>query len=104
LHLAQARIARSARTINVGSLRPAIVLYNEQHPFGEEIASIQPSDLRKKPDMLIIIGTSLQVHGVKKLVKEFAKGVHLHASTLKYKKGKGKVVFVNRSARVGGPN
>jgi NAD-dependent histone deacetylase SIR2 len=32
--------------------------------------------LSKKPDLLIVMGTSLKVHGLKKLVKEFAKAVH----------------------------
>jgi NAD-dependent histone deacetylase SIR2 len=97
--LAEARIARSARTIKVGSLRPAIVLYDEPHPLGDDIATIQSADLARKPDMLIIMGTSLKVHGLKKLVKEFAKTVHSVApsSPVKAKKWLGKVVFVNRT-------
>ncbi|KAJ6503315.1 DHS-like NAD/FAD-binding domain-containing protein [Mycena vitilis] len=96
---AEARIARSARSIKVGSLRPAIVLYDEPHPLGDDIATIQTADLARKPDMLIIMGTSLKVHGLKKLVKEFAKTVHSLApsSPSKAKKWSGKVVFVNRT-------
>ncbi|KAJ7925995.1 DHS-like NAD/FAD-binding domain-containing protein [Mycena leptocephala] len=99
LERAEARIARSARTIKVGSLRPAIVLYDEPHPLGDDIATIQSADLARKPDMLIIMGTSLKVHGLKKLVKEFAKTVHSVApsSPVKAKKWLGKVVFVNRT-------
>ncbi|KAJ7361521.1 DHS-like NAD/FAD-binding domain-containing protein [Mycena albidolilacea] len=99
LERAEARIARSARTIKVGSLRPAIVLYDEPHPLGDDIATIQSADLSRKPDMLIIMGTSLKVHGLKKLVKEFAKTVHSLApsSPAKAKKWVGKVVFVNRT-------
>ncbi|KAJ7651732.1 DHS-like NAD/FAD-binding domain-containing protein [Mycena polygramma] len=99
LQRAEARIARSARSIKVGSLRPAIVLYDEPHPLGDDIATIQTADLARKPDMLIIMGTSLKVHGLKKLVKEFAKTVHSLApsSPSKAKKWSGKVVFVNRT-------
>ncbi|KAJ7446437.1 DHS-like NAD/FAD-binding domain-containing protein [Mycena galericulata] len=99
LERAQARIARSARTIKVGSLRPAIVLYDEPHPLGDDIGTIQSADLARKPDMLIIMGTSLKVHGLKKLVKEFAKTVHSAApsSPSNAKKWSGKVVFVNRT-------
>ncbi|KAF7307102.1 HST3 protein [Mycena indigotica] len=97
---AKARAARSARTIKVGSLRPAIVLYDEPHPLGDEIGLIQSSDLTRKPDMLIIMGTSLKVHGLKKLVKEFARTVHGHSTDSpkpNSKKHAGKVIFVNRT-------
>lgn len=89
--LADARVARSARPLKVGTLRPCIVLYDEPHPLGEDIGAIETADLGKKPDMLIIMGTSLKVHGLKKLVKEFAHAVHEHKS------GGGKVVFVNKT-------
>ncbi|KAK0466439.1 DHS-like NAD/FAD-binding domain-containing protein [Desarmillaria tabescens] len=98
-----ARVARSARATRVGSLRPAIVLYDEPHPLGDDIGSIQTSDVNRKPDMLIIMGTSLKVHGLKKLVKDFAKAVHAHSSAPSTSSGKakrwaGKVVFVNKTA------
>jgi len=53
--------------------------------------------------MLIIMGTSLKVHGLKKLVKEFAKAVHAQSSsassgTSRQKSWAGKVVFVNKTA------
>ncbi|CAK5280299.1 unnamed protein product [Mycena citricolor] len=97
LNRAEARAARSARTIKVGQLRPAIVLYDEPHPLGDEIGIIQTADLSRKPDMLIIMGTSLKVHGLKKLVKEFAKTVHGSSTPENGKKWAGKVVFVNRT-------
>ena len=46
-------------------------------------------DLRLGPDCLLILGTSLKVHGLKNLVKEFARAVH--------SKKDGKVIFVNLS-------
>jgi NAD+-dependent protein deacetylase SIR2 len=117
-HVAEARQARSARALKVGTLRPAIVLYDEPHPLGDDIGTIQTADLTRKPDMLIIMGTSLKVHGFKKLVKEFAKVVHESPSaaaspsepssslnspskTPNKKTAKnwaGKVVFVNKTA------
>ena len=63
--------------------------------------------MSRKPDMLIIMGTSLKVHGFKKLVKDFAKAVHESApspavaSTSTPKNAKafaGKVIFVNKTA------
>ncbi|KAH9950894.1 DHS-like NAD/FAD-binding domain-containing protein [Amylocystis lapponica] len=76
------RVARAARALKVGTLRPAIVLYDEPHPLGDDIGSMQSADIARKPDMLIIMGTSLKVHGLKKLVKDFARTV----------------VFVNKTA------
>ncbi|KIK67958.1 hypothetical protein GYMLUDRAFT_92618 [Collybiopsis luxurians FD-317 M1] len=108
LQRSNARIARSARALRVGSLRPAIVLYDEPHPLGDEIGVVQGLDVARKPDMLIIMGTSLKVHGLKKLVKDFAKAVHTHKSsssstppkTTKSSSAKafaGKVIFVNKT-------
>lgn len=77
---------RSARALPVGSLRPSIVLYDEPHPLGEEIGNLQAYDLGRKPDLLLVMGTSLKVHGLKRVVREFAKAVHA--------KG-GLVVFIN---------
>lgn len=92
----------------MGKLRPAIVLYDEPHPLGDDIGSIQSADIARKPDMLIIMGTSLKVHGFKKLVKDFARIVHESApptaasagSPLKKnaKSFAGKVIFVNKTA------
>ncbi|GJJ09792.1 hypothetical protein Clacol_004016 [Clathrus columnatus] len=85
------RRARSARALKIGTLRPAIVLYDESHPLGDDIGTIQTSDLKRKPDLLIIMGTSLKVHGLRKLVKEFTRVVHEHKSE------SGKVIFVNKT-------
>ena len=78
---------RAARALPVGTLRPSIVLYDENHPLGEQIGDLQVFDLFRKPDLLLIMGTSLKVHGLKRVVREFAKAVHA-------KKG-GLVVFIN---------
>ena len=80
---------RGKRGTAVGRLRPNIVLYGEEHPSADLLSSITTHDLGLAPDVLLILGTSLRVHGLKILVKEFAKAVHAKAG------GKGKVIFVN---------
>ena len=80
------RVSRKARALPVGTLRPSIVLYDEPHPLGEEIGNLQAYDLGRSPDILLVMGTSLKVHGLKKVVKAFAKAVHARD---------GKVIFVN---------
>lgn len=60
-----------------GFLRPNIVLYGENHPSCEFIAQGLNLDiLRGRPDFFIIMGTSLKVDGVKKVVKQISKQVH----------------------------
>ncbi|KAJ9060969.1 NAD-dependent deacetylase hst3, variant 2 [Entomophthora muscae] len=89
IDIQQQRASSGKRTNSSGTLRPDIVLYNEPHPMGEVIGKLQCHDLRKRPDFLLIMGTSLKIPGCKKLVKEAAKIVH----NFKH----GKVVFVNLS-------
>ncbi|RSH86793.1 uncharacterized protein EHS24_005065 [Apiotrichum porosum] len=83
------RLSRSARATPIGSLRPSIVLYDEPHPLGDQIGELQTHDMRRGPDVLLIMGTSLKVHGLKRLVKDFARVVH---------DKKGIVVFVNATS------
>ena len=81
-----ARQEKGKRALGVGKLRPDIVLYGEEHPQSDLISPIVQHDLSAGPDLLLVLGTSLRVHGLKVMVKEFAKAVH--------NKG-GKVVFIN---------
>ena len=85
----QERRDRGKRGMKIGTLRPNIVLYGEEHPAASAISDITTNDLSFAPDVLLILGTSLHVHGLKVLVKEFAKAVHARAG------GKGKVIYVN---------
>lgn len=85
----QGRRDRGKRGTKIGTLRPNIVLYGEEHPAANAVSLITTNDLSFAPDVLLILGTSLHVHGLKVLVKEFAKAVHARAG------GKGKVIFVN---------
>lgn len=70
------RLARSARPIKSGVLLPDLVLYDQPHPGGDDIATIQGRDLAKRPECLVVMGTSLKVVGVKRLVKDFIKSIH----------------------------
>ena len=83
------RMAMGKRAISTGIYRPDIVLYNEPHPEGEEISSILTADLAKHPDALLVIGTSLKVAGIKKLVKDVAREVKLSS---------GPVIYINKTS------
>lgn len=85
----QDRQDRGKRGTKIGTLRPNVVLYGEEHPSADAVGKITASDLTMSPDVLLILGTSLHVHGLKTMVREFAKAVHAKTG------GKGKVVFVN---------
>ncbi|KAI2641329.1 DHS-like NAD/FAD-binding domain-containing protein [Xylaria nigripes] len=83
-----ARLEKGKRALSIGKLRPDVVLYGEEHPQSDLISPIVQHDLAAGPDLLLVLGTSLRVHGLKVMVKEFAKAVHT--------KG-GKVIFINFS-------
>lgn len=64
------------RSKGIGLLRPKIILYNEIHPDGDEIASIINYDIKsKKIDCLMIVGTTLEIPGVRNLVKGIIKNM-----------------------------
>lgn len=83
-----AREERGKRALGVGKLRPDIVLYGEEHPSEHLIGPILEHDIKlcRGGDVLLILGTSLKVHGLKNIVRQFANAIHA-----KY----GKVIFVN---------
>lgn len=58
------------RALGVGKLRPRIVLYNEFNPDAEAIGAVTKADLKARPDCLIVVGTSLKVPGVRRIVRE----------------------------------
>ncbi|PVU90916.1 hypothetical protein BB561_004651 [Smittium simulii] len=89
------RLDFGKRALGVGILRPDIVLYNELHPHAETIGKFTQHDLRRKPDLLIVMGTSLKIPGVKRLVKEISKVVSASAHGV-HKSGSAKSIFINR--------
>ncbi|KAI9179313.1 NAD-dependent deacetylase hst3 [Blastocladiella emersonii ATCC 22665] len=66
------RAAQGKRARATGTLRPDVVLYNEAHPYGDAIADVVSRDVRRRPDLVIVMGTSLKVHGIKRLVRDLA--------------------------------
>jgi hypothetical protein len=92
------RSALSERQRKVGHLRASVVLYGEEHPQGELIGKAVERDLRGtgragekegKVDLLLVVGTSLSIPGVKRIVKEMAR-------SLNSRSGGPKVILVNR--------
>ena len=71
LEMEQVRIEHAARRSHgVGKLRPRIVLYNEHHPDQDAIGNVSAADLKRVPDAVIVVGTTLKVPGVRRIVKE----------------------------------
>ena len=89
LILGSMREANGKRPLKIGTLLPNIVLYNDPtpHPSTTTTTTVISADLARKPDLLLIFGTSLKVHGIKKLVRDFAKQVHAN---------KGTVILINK--------
>ncbi|TDZ65881.1 NAD-dependent protein deacetylase hst4 [Colletotrichum trifolii] len=58
------------RSHGIGRLRPRMVLYNEFNPDEEAIGKVSSIDLKSRPDAVIVVGTSLKIPGVRRLVKE----------------------------------
>lgn len=65
----QFRMETGQRSHGIGKMRPRIVLYNEHNPDEEAITSVMNADIRSRPDALIVVGTSLKIPGVRRLVK-----------------------------------
>jgi NAD-dependent SIR2 family protein deacetylase len=88
--ISEARIKNNKRPSNRGALRPDIVLYEEIHLWANQITELKAHDINYgNPDLLLILGTSLRIPGIKVMVKEFARSVH--------KRGR-LVVYVNYTA------
>lgn len=70
-----ARAISGFRTRGVGLLKSGVVLYGEEHNAGERVGAVTSRDLMRgrRPDLLIVAGTSLKVPGTKRLVKELSK-------------------------------
>lgn len=65
-------------------------MFNEPNsgPYLQSAERVIRDDLKQKLDLLIILGTSLKVYGMRKLVKKFAMKVHSN---------KGFVIFINKT-------
>ena len=58
------------RSHGIGRLRPRMVLYNEHNPDDVAIGTVTREDLRRRPDAVIVAGTTLKVPGVRRIVRE----------------------------------
>ena len=83
------------RSHGIGKLRPRMVLYHEQNPDDEAIGSVNTSDLRARPDAIIVVGTSLEIPGVRRIVREMC-------AVIKDRKD-GKCIWINRGPPPSGP-
>ncbi|KAG9294116.1 hypothetical protein G9A89_021475 [Geosiphon pyriformis] len=72
------RKAQGKRRHQVGALQPNITLYNDIEDYGRgtHVQKCIQADLKKKPDFLLVLGTSLKVYGLKNLIKKVAQAVH----------------------------
>ncbi|GAA5934085.1 uncharacterized protein JCM15063_000550 [Sporobolomyces koalae] len=106
VHEERTELGRRSR--GVGYLKPDVVLYGEPHKDGDRIGHITGKDLMgARPDLLIVVGTTLKVPGTKKLVKELAKVIKppptTTTTTTRVKKmDKISTVFLNKEFPGGG--
>jgi NAD-dependent histone deacetylase SIR2 len=71
------KIVINKRFIDIGRLRPKILLYEEINPNNIKFGAIFLRDLRKGPDIVIIIGISLKIPEARRLTKEFCRAIKI---------------------------
>lgn len=92
IEAAAVREAAGKRKIGrIGVLRPDIVLYNEPHPHGDCISELVSADMNRLPNVLLVMGTSLKIAGLKRMIKEFATAMR------KRQPEDSLIVFVNKT-------
>lgn len=74
-HDAVRTVYEGKRSHGIGKLRPRMVLYEEQNPDAEAIGACTTADLRARPDCVIVVGTSMKIPGVRRIVREMCKTV-----------------------------
>ncbi|KAJ5656016.1 NAD-dependent protein deacetylase hst4 [Penicillium longicatenatum] len=89
----RARRIAEQRSHGVGRLRPRIVLYNEHNPDEEAITSVMNSDVKSRPRVLVVAGTSLKIPGVRRLVKSLCAVIRTRKD--------GVTMFINNEPPVG---
>lgn len=90
------RTAAGSRRHGIGRMRPRMVLYNEYNPDEEAIGAVSAADLKKVADAVIVVGTSLKIPGIRRLVKEMC-------STTRDRKN-GFTAWINLDGEPGGPD
>ncbi|KAJ5664604.1 NAD-dependent protein deacetylase hst4 [Penicillium macrosclerotiorum] len=89
----EVRQTSGQRSHGVGRMRPRIVLYNEHNPDEEAITSVMNADVRSRPRVLVVAGTSLKIPGVRRLVKSLC--------TVIRSRKDGVTMFINNEPPVG---
>lgn len=64
------RQATDRRSHGIGCLRPRMVLYQEYNPDEDAIGSCAATDMRLRPDAVIVAGTTLKVPGIRRIARE----------------------------------
>ncbi|WWC90841.1 uncharacterized protein L201_005778 [Kwoniella dendrophila CBS 6074] len=89
------REALFERRRKTGTLRVNVILYGEEHSKGELIGKLVEKDIKDSAvDCLLIVGTSLSVPGIKRIVKEMSKSINHHSNHSNLK-GKRKILQKN---------
>jgi NAD-dependent SIR2 family protein deacetylase len=57
--------------LNIGRLRPNVLLYGEPHPDDKEILETSKHDLRICPELVLIVGTKLGIPGARSMAADF---------------------------------
>ncbi|KAB8339181.1 hypothetical protein FH972_022116 [Carpinus fangiana] len=58
------------RSHGIGRMRPRMVLYSENSPDEDAIGAVSVADLKARPDAIIVVGTSMKIPGVRRIVKQ----------------------------------
>ncbi|RMD44390.1 hypothetical protein DV735_g627, partial [Chaetothyriales sp. CBS 134920] len=61
------------RSHGIGKLRPRMVLYNEHNPDEDAIGAVTAADFRTRPDAVIVVGTSMKIPAVRRIVHEMCR-------------------------------
>lgn len=73
LEIALERERMGKRRLGIGRLRPNVVLYGEENPMGHMIGQMTEQDLRRGPEVILVVGTGPKVPGARRLVTELCR-------------------------------
>ncbi|KTW32460.1 uncharacterized protein T551_00550 [Pneumocystis jirovecii RU7] len=69
-------------------LQQDVVFYDKTHPISDFLTQVAASNIKKRPDLLLIIGISLRIIAIKSLIKDISRIVHSNG---------GSVIFINHT-------
>ena len=88
------RVEDGKRSTSFPQIRPNVILYGQEHPQGEHIAKIQNQDLRRT-DLLLVVGTSLQIRGITEFIGRFAKMSPHNSADSKLHSSSPRLIYLN---------